>query len=381
MSDESVTILVIDPESRLITPLNAYLDRMRTERVHTARRRRRVLTLGAVLAGAALLIAGCSGSSADSAGVEEMAPAAFDDGSMGDGSMAGGDMASEAPQSAVDEEGRSLNDEVTADSDRQVIVTGWVTVVVDDPIEKASRVVTTVESVRGYIQARSQQSAGEGRNAYASLTARVPADRLQEVIDELDGIGAVEQAQLDSVEVTAQARDLDARIRAMEISIERLEALLERTGDLSDIVQAEQVLTERQSELEQLQSQRAALADQVAMSTLTINLYTDEAVPDEPPRGFMTGLESGWKALVSFARWIATAVGVLLPWLLPAAVVTLVAWPLLRRRRRSSAAQKVARDAARGPMPSGRTVPPTPAQPTAQAHAAPQPPSPDTSGD
>ncbi len=130
--------------------------------------------------------------------------------------------------------------------------------VVDDPIEKASRVVTIVGSRGGYISARSQQTAGDNRRAYAQLTARVPADRLDEVIDELGTLGTVDETQLDSVEVTTQVRDLEARIKAMQISIARLQALLQQSAKLSDIIEAEQVLTDRQSQLEQLQSQRAA---------------------------------------------------------------------------------------------------------------------------
>ncbi|MCV2393754.1 DUF4349 domain-containing protein [Actinotalea sp. M2MS4P-6] len=356
---------------------------MRSERLPASRRAprraRRAVALAAALATSAMLVAGCSaGSSNDSAGSEAMAPAS------------GGDMAYE-DSAAVDEERAAASDGTasTADADRMVIVTGWVTVVVDDPIEKATRVVTLVESKGGFISARSQQSAGSDRRAYASLTARVPAERLQDVLDELEDLGEVQEAQLDSVEVTSQVRDLDARIKAMELSIARLEDLLQRSGDLSDIVQAEQVLTDRQSQLEQLESERASLADQVAMSTVTVNLYTDEAVPDEPPSGFLTGLESGWKALMAFGAWLLTVLGVLLPWLVVATVVGLVAWPFVRRARQKSADRRAAAQAARGQVPFGWatapatapvSTPPAPpvAAPMAPADAAP---SPDTSAD
>lgn len=268
--------------------------------------------------------------------------------SYDEGMAAGGDQA--APSAANEDARATADGEMVAAADRQMVVTGYVTVVVDDPIEKASRVVTVVESRGGYISARSQQSAGEDRRAYAQLTARVPAERLNEVIDELGALGTIDETQLDSVEVTGQVRDLEARITAMEISIARLEDLLQRTAKLSDIVEAEQVLTDRQAQLEQLQSQRAQLADQVAMSTVTVNLYTDEAVPDAPPSGFLSGLEAGWKALVAFGTWLLSVLGVLLPWLVVAAILTVALWPLARRARRRAAQRADERAAARGAM-------------------------------
>ena len=297
-----------------------------------------------VLAGlGAVALAGCSGSGATDSG---FAPNA--DSMAAEGQEAGPASAGEVPAPMDDGARTSADGEVVAATDRQMIVTGFVTVVVDDPIEKASRVVTIVGSRGGYISARSQQTAGDNRRAYAQLTARVPADRLDEVIDELGTLGTVDETQLDSVEVTTQVRDLEARIKAMQISIARLQALLQQSAKLSDIIEAEQVLTDRQSQLEQLQSQRAQLADQVSMSTVTVNLYTDEAVPDEPPSGFLSGLEAGWKALIAFGTWLLGVLGVLLPWLIPAAVVTAIVWPLARRARRRAAEKADQRAAARG---------------------------------
>ncbi|MDO8121186.1 DUF4349 domain-containing protein [Isoptericola sp. b490] len=316
---------------------------MQTSAAPRRRMRRRATAPAVVAAVVAGLLAGCtasSGASADSASV------AGESGSRADGGAAPAKPAGTADTSA----GQPAQ---APAGDRQMIVTGFVTVVVDDPIEKASRVVTAVERRGGYVSARDQQSAGEGRKPYAQITVRVPATRLSEVLDDLSTLGTVEESRLESVEVTAQARDLDARIAATKISIARLQGLLERSATLSDIVEAEQVLTDRQTQLEQLQSQRSALADQVAMSTLTVNLYTDAAVPDEPPSGFLSGLAAGWKALVAFGTGALSVTGVLLPWLAVLGVLILALWPAVRRARRRRAARAAQRAVAAptGPHP------------------------------
>ncbi len=268
-----------------------------------------------VLLACALVLGGCSASN----------------GSSTSGAVEGG----AAPAAAQDAGGK---DAVTADADRQVVVTGQVDVSVTDPLAAASKVAALVEQVGGHIQERQEQAARDGNDGSASLVARIPADRVSSTLDRLGDIGEVVASSLSSTEVTAQARDLDARIRALQISIGRLEDLLKRSGSVADVVSAEQVLTDRQSQLEQLQSQRASLAEQVALSTITIQLWADGTVPSEPPTGFLSGLASGWHGLLVTGRAVLTLLGVLLPWLVVAGLLIAAALPLQRRLKRRNAA-------------------------------------------
>jgi hypothetical protein len=311
----------------------------------------RTATLGALAAALAFGLAGCSSSGAGSGA--DSAPQG-----MADMEMSG------AVDETFSEEARTAPDQPTSQSaDRQVIVTGWVTVIVDDPIVAADQVTTAVERTGGFVSGRQQVAGDEDQSSYASLTLRVPADRLTEMLEEFDTFGDVQQTQLDSVEVTGQVRDLEARIDALETSIDRLEALLAESGSLSDLITVEQALTERQSQLEQLESEHKALADQVAMSTVTVELVSPTDVPADPPNGFVTGLQTGWNALVSFIGWLLTVFGVLLPWLLPVGAVALLTGWFVRRLAR--------RHTTRGPValpvpPAGPPAPPTPDQSVTQ---------------
>jgi len=297
----------------------------------------------------ALLLSGCSAGQSSS-GAADTAEQANVAGSA-QGSLAeGGDKS--APDAA-------------ADADRQVVVTGQVSVTVDDPIAAVGEVARLVESSGGYVQERYETAARDGVDASASLVVRVPADQMTATLDRIGEIGKIEDSSLSSTEVTAQARDLDARIRAMKISIGRLEDLLTRSGSVADVVTAEQVLTDRQSQLEQLESQRAALAEQVAMSTLTIQLWPDGTVPTDPPTGFLSGLAAGWNALTATVHTLLIIVGALLPWLAVVGLLIAVGVPVTRRLRRRSAA-KAPRSASPGSGPStalppySNQVPPPP---------------------
>jgi hypothetical protein len=145
--------------------------------------------------------------------------------------------------------------------------------------------------------------------------------------------GDVGTVDLQNDDVTAQGQDLDARIKALEISIDRLEKILAAADSSNEVVTAEGALTERQEQLESLQAQRKSLTDQVELSTLHVELIQKGSASSVSPGGFEGGLTKGWDALVDTVNGIVALAGVLLPWL-GVLVVVWVVWHLVRRGRR-----------------------------------------------
>lgn len=272
---------------------------------------------------------------------------AGDDGSAVGGAEAG-DMAVEAQAQAdvVDTVGGGRS----ADQAQQVIQTARVTMTAPDPVGAAHEVVTLVERLDGRVDARHERTgAGADDPGSASLTLRVPSAAMSGLPDDLREIGTVQEFQVESETVTAAAQDLDARITATELSVARMSDLLARATTSSDVIAAEAALTERQANLEQLRSERARLADRVALSTVEVEIWAPEQAPEpEGPQTFLDGLRTGWDAFVATVRGALVVLGVLLPWLLTAGAVTagVMAW---RRRR--------ARPGAR--PDAGPTPPPT----------------------
>lgn len=227
----------------------------------------------------------------------------------------------------------------SAAAGRQVVTTGSAQLTVDDPRKAAVAVVALVEGEGGRVDARKEQTAAEGRDAFAQLTVRIPSDDMTVTLAKLGDIGRVDQVDLSAQDVTATAEDFDARIRALKLSVARMEDLLSHATSNADLIAAENALTERQANLESLQSQRARLADQVALSTLDINLTAPGNAPAPTTHGFLGGLAAGWDALVAMLGTLVLVIGVLLPWLAFAGVITLAVLAALRwaRRRRAPA--------------------------------------------
>ena len=301
----------------------------------------------AVLALVLLLLVGCSGSGSDSGGEQ---------------SSAGGGAG--APEYAPPGDPGAAPDDT--DADRQVVTTASAFLAVEDPAESAQEISELVERVGGRVEERNEQAAsGENgvEGAFADLLVRVPSDELTGVLADLKELGDVESVSVSRSDVTKTAVDLDARISALQTSAARLQALMDGATDTAALLAAEKALSERQEKLESLQSQRALLADQVELSTLSVHLEPFGVAPAGGPDGFLDGLATGWRALVTAAGAVVVVLGVLLPWLAVAGVLTGGVLVPLRLRRRRAAVQPPARSGPPAPTPSAAPGPPPPPVP------------------
>jgi len=242
-----------------------------------------------------------------------------------------------APVPAAGSGGYTTDDGGTA-VDRSIITTGTATILVDAPIKAADAAAALAEQAGGRVDARSELAPTERDGGTAQVTLRIPADRLESVLEGIKALGTPQTVQLSSDDVTQQAQDLDARIHALQTAITRLTELLGKAGSTSDLITIEQAITDRQAELDSLTAQQRTLRDQVAMSTLTVSFTTSPVTPTPTPGTFWDGLVAGWAGLAAFTTGLLIAVGAIVPWLIPLAIaggiVWLVLWTARRRRRR-----------------------------------------------
>ncbi|MDQ0645329.1 DUF4349 domain-containing protein [Microbacterium murale] len=254
----------------------------------------------------------------------------------------GSDMA--VPESA--DASSSMIAGAEADSaDREIIATAQATVRVDDVEAAVDAIAELAESHGGFVESTDvsaepmttdmslpEQPAG----GYGWISIRVPSADLTGVIDELADTGAVVSSSLSKQDVTSTAIDLRARVEATSASVARLTELMSQSGSVSELIEAEIALTDRQAQLESYEQQLAALEDQVAMSSLQVQLIPEAAATTPEPDGFGAGLLAGWNGLIVSLNALVITVGFLLPWLVIAGAVFVVIW-LVRRRRRDRA--------------------------------------------
>ena len=275
---------------------------------------------------------------------------------------------------------------------QHVITEGSMTVVVDEPTELVSRVAQIVATAGGFVESRSEQAPTDDRAGRAWLVLRIPATELEATLTAIEELGRLSTRETGSTDVSLTVTDLEARIEALEVSIDRLLAMLAEAQRTEDLISLERTLQERQGELNSLRSQRTVLGNRVALATIELTLTSDPPPVTVGPGGFWPGLVSGWNALLDTLRGASVVIGILLPWAVFFGLITFVivrmvrAW---RRRRppRPSAPPVPAPFAAPGPHPypygGGPAGPPRPAPapyPPSAPPATQQAPSPESPG-
>lgn len=231
--------------------------------------------------------------------------------------------------------------------DRELITTGNATLAVDDPFDAAEQIADLVEEAGGRVEARDERAATGDEPGSASMTLRIPADRVSATLDALDELGDVRDRHVETVDVTGTAQDLDARIEALRASTDRLRELMADADRTSDLIEIEGELSTRQAELDSLVSERNRLSDEVAMSTLRVEIVPEGSPAAQArPGGFLGGLSAGWSALVSTFNVVVLVLGAIIPWLALAGVVLLVVVGVRRQLARNRPAGPAAPAAA-----------------------------------
>jgi hypothetical protein len=247
--------------------------------------------------------------------------------------------------SAVTEQGATAEAE---SGGREIISTAQATVEVDDVAGAVEAIGELAEEHDGYVESTSVSRADavdtsrmpvEPDPGYGWISIRVPSAGLAEVIDELAETGDVRSSSISQQDVTTAAVDLRAKVDALEASVARLTELMSQSGTVSELIEAEVALTDRQAELESYRQQLTTLEDQVAMSSLQIELVRHTTPAEADPAGFEDGLLAGWNGLVVSLNALVIALGFMLPWLAIAAMVVFAVWGIRwwRRRRRTRA--------------------------------------------
>lgn len=248
---------------------------------------------------------------------------------------------------------------------RSVIRSGDISIQVGDPAEAAAEVTEIADRLDGYVESESIGRGDEGSSSSAFLTLRVPADRLDEAFDALGGVGTVLSQSRSASDVTTQHVDLQARVSALEESIERLTELMSGAATTSELLEAEAALSQRQQELDGLRAQLESLEGQIEQATVSVSLTTKSALPGGPDN-FWDGLVAGWNSLVSAGAGALVVIGILLPWLVILGVIALAIVLIVRARRRARRSRPGPHGGPAG-APAPTAVPPAAAAQTAPA--------------
>lgn len=215
---------------------------------------------------------------------------------------------------------------------RDVVKTAAMTISVAQPAEAADKAAALVANADGRVDNRTEDAGSGTGRARSSVVLRVPAAKLDDVLAQLKALGTVEHVEITSDDVTAQRVDLDARIKALQTSVDRLLGIMRDAKDPDALIKAESALSERQAELDSLRAQREALGDRIDYSTVNVTFLAEKIGGPAPTeyRGFFGQIERGWDGLVSVVGNLVLLFGLMLPWLAVLAVIGAIGYGVFR---------------------------------------------------
>jgi hypothetical protein len=230
---------------------------------------------------------------------------------------------------------------------RAVIRRGELWLVSKDVPAARARIADVVGRYGGLVAQEQSFNGVRGRTARTTIVLRFPEPEFDTVMGELAEVARVKSATRSSEDVTTEVIDVDTRVATAEASLRRLQRFLRQATDIDAIIRLEAEIATRQAELESLKAQQEYLADQTALSTVTVHLTAaEQAVPPEPEDlGFLVGLAGGWEALRAVLLTAATIAGALVPFAVTLAIIGAPVWLLVRgltRRGRAAASSAAA---------------------------------------
>ncbi|MGN0159342.1 MAG: DUF4349 domain-containing protein [Brotaphodocola sp.] len=189
-----------------------------------------------------------------------------------------------------------------------------------------SSVSSAVSSLGGYVE----QSNISGNSIYSSrdarrnafLTARIPADKIDQLLEEISEFGNVTNRSENVRDVTLQYSDIESHKKSLTIEQERLWELLEQTESVDAIIALESRLSEIRYQLESYESQLRTYDNQVEYST--VNLYVEEVkvfTPTSPDsigtriqKGFQKNIETIGDDCINLFVWLASSIPLFFLW-------------------------------------------------------------------
>lgn len=260
----------------------------------------------------------------------------------------------EMPGSGIYEEAGDSS--VVVDSgamvDRKLIKTVRITAETEELDALLGSLTEAIGAAGGYVENQTVingSSYSSYRSRSATLTVRIPAEKLDVFVSQVAGSANVvsQESSVDDVTLTYVATE--SRIEALQTEQKRLLELMEQAETMADLLEVEARLTEVRYELESVTTQLNVLANQVNFST--VQLYIDEVVEYTPvveetfwqrvSGGFKDSLEDIADGTVDFAVFVLAN----LPYLVLIAVAATVLVLIIRRKHRKRKAKKAQQQA------------------------------------
>ena len=192
-----------------------------------------------------------------------------------------------------------------------------------------------------YLSASGDAASGQTRSA--SLTLRIPAQRLDEFLEGAEGIGNVTAMTQEMQDVSDSYYDVKTRLETQQKKLERLQSMFEAAEDVSDLIEIESAIADAQYYIDRYTSQLKTYDGKVDYSTVRVSVrevrvteMKQVTLGQRIAEGFRDSLESGAEFLEDMVIFLVSA----LPWLLGIGAVALVIRLIVKKAKKNKKEKK-----------------------------------------
>ena len=202
-----------------------------------------------------------------------------------------------------------------------------------------------IGAVGGYISdANTYAGDGEGGRS-ATITVRVPAEKLDEFLAYVEDNVHVTSSSVSSNDVSARYYDIEARLATLRAEKAALDDMLEHAATTAEALAIRAQLTDVTQDIESYEAQIRLYDDRISYSTVTIRLYEVVVFSPESERfGARVGnaFRESWQAFKTFWVNVVLFFVYAMPFIVVLLVILGVALTVvfLRRRKRGKPVQK-----------------------------------------
>ena len=192
-----------------------------------------------------------------------------------------------------------------------------------------------------YLSANGDASSGQARSA--SLTLRIPAQRLDEFLSGVEGIGNVTAMTQEMQDVSDSYYDVQTRLDTQRKKLERLQAMFAAAEDVSDLIEIESAIADAQYYIDRYTSQLKSYDGKVEYSTVNASVrevrvteMKEVTLGQRIAEGFRNSLDAGAEFLEDMVIFLVSA----LPWLIAVAVVLVAVRLIIRKAKKNKTGKK-----------------------------------------
>ena len=188
---------------------------------------------------------------------------------------------------------------------KKIIKDGDISIKVNDVVKVKRMIDSLIRKFNAYYE--KEEFENNSATVSYNLKIRIPADNFENFLPYIEnGTGEVKTKNINARDVTEEYVDIETRLNNKKLYLKRYNDLLHKAVSVKDIINIEENVRNIQEEIESKEGRLKYLNDQVAFSTLDLNIYKEKEITSQPQKQitFLDRLKNsvvnGWDGVVNF---------------------------------------------------------------------------------